>query len=290
MTKYFAYFFFNVIFIIDKILIFCTKRSFLLYFSEFLQNISYKKIQILNKNLEFYVPNSLVKWRVDTILTKEPETIEWINGFNKKKESIFWDVGANIGLYSIYNSLKNKKSTTIAFEPSTSNLRILSRNISINNLQNKIKIFTLPLTTNSNGFMNMKESLFQEGGSMNTFGENFNHEGKKFKPKMQYDLYGLNIKYLLDNKILDIPNYIKIDVDGIEHLILAGAGKYLKDKKLRSLSIEINENFTNHFKKILKIMKENNFRIKHKKHNINLYKDSGKKFINTYNYIFDKNN
>jgi FkbM family methyltransferase len=290
MTKNFAYLFFNIILFIDKTLIFFTKRSILIYFSEFLQNISYKKIIILNKNLKFYVPNSLVKWRVDTILSKEPETIEWIDGFNKKNKSIFWDVGANIGLYSIYNSLKNKKSTTIAFEPSTSNLRILSRNISINNLQNKIKIFTLPLTTNSNGFMNMKESLFQEGGSMNTFGENFNHEGKKFKPKMQYDLYGMNIKYLLDNQILDIPDYIKIDVDGIEHLILAGAGKYLKNKKLKSLSIEINENFTNHFERILKIMRENNFKIRHKKHNVNLFKDSGKKFINTYNYIFDKNN
>ena len=41
---------------------------------------------------------------------------------------------------------------------------------------------------------------------------------------MYYDLFGVNIKFLLDNKLLDIPDYIKIDVDGIEHLILEGAG------------------------------------------------------------------
>ena len=37
---------------------------------------------------------------------------------------------------------------------------------------------------------------------------------------MKYNLYGTSINSLIANKILQIPNYIKIDVDGIEHLIL----------------------------------------------------------------------
>ena len=40
----------------------------------------------------------------------------------------------NIGLYSIYAALRHKNIEVISFEPSTNNLRILSRNISINNL------------------------------------------------------------------------------------------------------------------------------------------------------------
>ena len=39
--------------------------------------------------------------------SKEPETLEWIDNFSKDS-SIFWDIGANIGLYSIYNSIKIK--------------------------------------------------------------------------------------------------------------------------------------------------------------------------------------
>ena len=35
--------------------------------------------------------------------------------------------------------------------------------------------------------------------------------------------------YLIDNNILEIPNYIKIDVDGVEDLILRRL-KYLKNK------------------------------------------------------------
>ena len=32
--------------------------------------------------------------------------------------------------------------------------------------------------------------------------------------------------YLIENKILDVPNYLKIDVDGIEHKILQGHQNY----------------------------------------------------------------
>ena len=47
---------------------------------------------------------------------------------------------------------------------------------------------------------------------MNTFGEKFNYEGKKLNSQMNYDLFGVSIEYLLDNKLLEIPDYIKIDV------------------------------------------------------------------------------
>ena len=42
---------------------------------------------------------------MDTYHTQEPETLEWIDTFDKSGDFIFWDIGANIGLYSIYNSL-----------------------------------------------------------------------------------------------------------------------------------------------------------------------------------------
>ena len=46
---------------------------------------------------------------------------------------------------------------------------------------------------------------------------------------MRYKLLGRNLEHLLKT-ILDIPDYIKIDVDGIEHLILEGAGQFLEEK------------------------------------------------------------
>ena len=203
----------------------------------------------------------------------------------KKKNLIFWDIGANIGLYSIYSCLKNPNSITIAFEPSSSNLRVLTRNISINNLEKKIRILPFPLTNKENTFQIMNEAYFNEGGALNSFGEKFDFEGKEIKPKMKYTLFGTTINYLLKNSILEIPDYIKIDVDGIEHLILEGGNQFLSNKKIKSLSIEINENFKMQYEKVLYLMDKHGFTILHKKHNDENF-TSDSKFADTYNYIF----
>ena len=57
---------------------------------------------------------------------------------------------------------------------------------------------------------------------------------------MIYELLGKKKEYFL-YKIINIFDYIKIDVDGIEHLILM-ALCYLKDQKIITIS-KINENF-----------------------------------------------
>ena len=111
----------------------------------------------------------------------------------------------------------------------------------------------------------MNEGQFVEGGALNLFGEKFDFEGKEFKSNMKYNLLGTTMNYFIENSILDIPDYIKIDVDGIEHLILQGGDKFLNNEKVKSLSIEINENFTEQYDKVLNIMDKNNFKIFHKK-------------------------
>lgn len=287
MIKKFSYVIYKLILLIDTFFKLIFKRSFFIWFKDFIQIDSYKKIIILNKEISFFIPNQLTEYRVDTFFTKEPETLEWIDTFDRNKDLIFWDIGANVGLYSIYNALKNVNSKTISFEPSSSNLRVLSRNISINNLENDIKIFPVPLTNKENLFLTMNEGDFIEGGALNSFGEKFDFEGKEFKSKMKYDVFGTSINYLLENNILEIPDYIKIDVDGIEHLILEGASKYLKDKKIKSLSVEINENFIDQYQKVLNLMEKNEFKILTKKHNKALFSKNSK-FSKTFNYIFSR--
>ena len=287
MTKKLSYICFSLLVFLDKIFKIITKRSILIWFNDFIQERSYKSIKILGKEIKFFVPNQLIEWRVETYFSKEPETLEWIDSFQEKENLIFWDIGANIGLYSIYNSLKHPKSTTIAFEPSSSNLRVLTRNISINNLEKNIKVVPIPLTNKENIFQEMNEGQFIEGGAINSFGEKFDFEGKEFKPTMKYNLLGTTINYFLENSILDIPDYIKIDVDGIEHLILEGGDKFLNDKKVKSLSIEINENFKEQYDKVLNLMNKYEFKLLHKKHNDNMFSEQSK-FKNTYNYIFKK--
>jgi FkbM family methyltransferase len=273
-----------IILLFDKIIHLILRKRILYWFKEFFEKDSYKKKNILGKDIIFFTPNEITDWRINTFYTKEPETLEWIDSF-KGEKIVFWDIGANIGLYSLYAAIKHQNIEIVSFEPSVNNLRILSRNIYKNNFFNQIKIFQLPLSEHENIFSNMNEIEFIEGWSMSAFGESKNFEGSNFKPNHSYKLFGTNINYLLDKKILKFPNYIKIDVDGIEHKILLGANNHLKNNDLKSLSIELNENYDEQFNSVKDLMIKNNFTIKQKKQG-KIQKN--KKFLKTYNFIFDK--
>ena len=288
MIKKLSYLIYKILWFLDIILKKITGRKLLIWFSEFIENDSYREIEVFEKKVSFFTPNYITNFQVDEFFTKEPETLQWIDEFRTEDKIIFWDVGANIGIYSIYAALKHSNIEVVSFEPSTSNLRILSRNISINGLEKRIKINQFPLSNVENKYLMFKEEKFIEGVASHTWGEDFNFEGKSFTSANNYKIYGTTINYLLDNKILAIPNYIKIDVDGIEHLILKGASKFLSNSHIRSLSIELNENFKEQVETVLRIMKENNFNLKYKKRAENY---SGYKIIElskTYNYIFKK--
>ncbi len=277
----------------DKIIYKIFKKSFLYYLKDLFEKDLYVTKKILNNDTSFYVPNKVTKWRIETFYEKEPETLEWIDSFNNAKKIIFWDIGANIGLYSIYAALKHKNIEIISFEPSTNNLRILSRNISINNLEEKIKINQFPLSDKTNEFASMNESEFIEGWSMGTFAYQNDFEGKHFTPKQKYKILGTSVNYLLDSKILNIPDHIKIDVDGIEHMILKGADKHLDNMNIKSILIELNENFKDQFDSVLAIMSDKKFKIKFKKRSDAFYNDSSfdnreNKFSKIFNYIFER--
>ena len=286
MVKKISYIIYKIIYLVDVLFNKITKRSILIWFKDFIEEDSYKAVNILDRKVNFFVPNQITEWRVKTFFTKEPETLEWIDSFATNKKFIFWDIGANIGLYSIYAALKYKDIEVVSFEPSSSNLRILSRNISINKLEEKIRINQFPLSNKENEHLMLEESEFIEGWSMNTFGAGIDYEGKSIEAKNRYKIFGTSINYIIKNKILNMPNYIKMDVDGIEHLILDGASDYLGNPEIKEMSIEINENFNDQFDSVLKIMDKSNFKIKHKKH-ASIF-DNSNKFSKIFNYVFVK--
>ena len=88
----------------------------------------------------FYTPNVRTKWRVDTLLSKEPVTIEWLNKI--RSSEILLDVGANVGMYSIW-AAKFRNVNVIALEPEASNYFVLNKNIMINKLNKLIKSYCI---------------------------------------------------------------------------------------------------------------------------------------------------
>ncbi len=286
--KKLSFLIYKILKLLDNMFLKVFRRSFLLYFNNFFNEDFYNSIKINNKETKFFVPNDIIKWRLDSLFSKEPETLEWIDSFesNKGEDIIFWDIGANIGLYSIYAAQKHKNIIIYSFEPSTSNLRVLSRNISINELQNKIIINQFPLLDKEFSFFEMNEPEFIEGWAMNTYGEALDYKGEKFVTKQKYRIFGASIDYLIEKNILKIPNYIKIDVDGAEDKILSGGLKFLGQKNVKSISIELNEEYISQYQNVFKILTKLNFNLKHKKHS-DMF-DINNKFSKLYNFVFDK--
>ena len=95
--------------------------------------------------MTFFTPNSLCRYRAATFSTKEPETLEWIDTYGGRSGA-FYDVGANVGMYSIYYA-KTHPESVYAFEPSALNIALLAKNISVNGLSNRIVIVSNPLTS-----------------------------------------------------------------------------------------------------------------------------------------------
>jgi FkbM family methyltransferase len=102
-------------------------------------------------------------------------------------------------------------------------LSLLAKNIYENKLQDQIKIITNPLTQ-QNEFADFAFSSIEEGGALSAFGVDHDHDGKPMNKILTYQTLGLSLDFLIANNIIsERPSLIKIDVDGIEHLILAGA-------------------------------------------------------------------
>jgi FkbM family methyltransferase len=228
-------------------------------------------------DLTFAVPNSLTRFRVSTFSTKEPETLEWIDGISAA--SVVWDVGANVGLYSCY-AAKARGCRVIAFEPSIFNLELLARNISLNRLTGRITVVPLPLSEAlSVGTLNL--STTEWGGALSSFGQDYGHDGRPLHAVFRYPTIGLSMSHAVDQLGIPLPDYIKMDVDGIEHLILKGGAAVLKNVK--GMLIEINEEFEKQATESARYLSEAGL-VLHAKRHAEMFDDSALRYV--YNQIW----
>ena len=220
-----------------------------------------KKISHDGIFLKFCTPNRISFYRVQTFSTKEPETLNWIDSFKKNENKVFWDIGANIGLYSCY-AAKKINCEVYAFEPSVFNLELLTRNINLNSLNDRISVIPFPLS-DITAFKKFFITTKTWGGAFSNFGESRNHHGELVSNSFNYNTLGMSIDNTISHLEFKKPNYIKMDVDGIEHLILKGSLNTLST--VESILLEVNENNSNQFNDIKQYLDSAGFRLKEKK-------------------------
>jgi len=199
-------------------------------------DVTYKS-QVNNKDLYFHIPNWLAFYRAKTLLTKEPETIAWLDKI--KRNSVIYDIGSNVGMYSIYAaSIRDCK--VISFEPSFLNLELLFRNVQTNNLQDKITIVPLSLSNKNqieNFYMQEGDNIW--GGAHNSSGSNKSQDGTEMLNFKVSSQLALSLDSLVELFSLPNPSHMKIDVDGLESVVLQGGLKTFGNSK--SILIEIDE-------------------------------------------------
>lgn len=210
--------------------------------------------------MKFSVPNSLCHWRTTTFSTKEPETLEWIDSL--PEGSILWDVGANIGLYTVYAAMK-RNCQVWAFEPSVFNLELLARNVFINCVTAKVSLVPLALS-DSLGVSQLRMTSTEWGGALSTFGQDFGWDGLPIQQVFGFQTVGLTMGDAVERLGIPQPDYIKMDVDGIEHLILKGGLGVLQGVK--GILLEVNDDFHNQSEQCHSWLTEAGLVLKEKRH------------------------
>lgn len=226
----------------------------------------------------FFCPGKIPEWRAQTLLTKEPETLEWIETFHDA--DLLWDIGANVGVYSLYAALKG--NSVLAFEPSPGNFYLLSQNIGINSLSDKIAAYCIAFD-DSTKLETFYMANAEIGGALSSFGEAIDWQGKPFKASLKQAMVGFCIDDFVERFQPKFPNHIKIDVDGNENRIIDGAKKTLLDKRLKSVLVELNTEREDYCSEVLNIFNESGFSLLKKEHS-SAYDSSNLSMV--FNHIF----
>lgn len=250
-------------------------------FDQIISNAMGAVIPITHNGVELRLitPNSLCTWRAKTFSNKEPETLEWIDAM--QDNSIMWDVGANVGLYSLY-AAKKKNCRVWAFEPSIFNLETLARNIYENQLTNHICIVPLPLNAKFGpSFLHM--STTEWGGALSTFDKGFGWDGHDIHQVFEFQTFGISMDDGIKVMGMPQPDYIKMDVDGLEHFILKGGANMLL--QVKGILIEVNDDFTEQSEQCAFLLNQSGLVLKEKR-NSEMISSSTTGFSNCFNQIW----
>lgn len=230
--------------------------------------------------LRFYCPGHIPFWQAENLLAKEPDTIAWIDGF--APHDTFWDIGANVGTYTVYAALKTIR--VCAFEPSAHNYHILNRNIQLNGLEPRAAAYCLALHDDTRlGDLHLSGS--ELGQSLHAFGVAHDWRGQAFRAAATQATLGFSIDQFIAQFSPPFPHHIKIDVDGIEDKIIAGAHTTIADPRLRSLMIELNTERANICQHVIAQLAQAGFALRAK--NMVDMQTSGP-FSSVFNHLFTR--
>jgi len=209
----------------------------------------------LNKNQKIKALIRFLKWQIGSRLVPGEVIYHWINdsrfivrpgetGLTQNiycglqefhemayvlhvlnSEDLFIDIGANVGAYTIL-ACAVKGARGYSFEPIPSTFNGLVNNIKINDLQNRVTAYNIGLADKES------EILFTAGLNSK------NH--MVADNEIATDVIKVKIRPLDSVLAGEFPTLIKIDVEGLETLVINGMQYTLENRSLHSVVMELN--------------------------------------------------
>jgi FkbM family methyltransferase len=148
-----------------------------------------------------------------------------------KRVGTFYDIGANIGYYSLLAASENKDIRVVGFEPANGPFHFLKENVALNNFQN-ITIENIALSDKSGiiDFFEIANSKYKYL-KYNLAGES--NMGNKFAGRsfIVTSVKALTLDEYVQRNNEACIDLIKIDTEGTENLILGNAIRVLQQMK-----------------------------------------------------------
>ncbi len=183
---------------------------------------------------KFNQSNGLSQWRAETFWEKEPETILWTESFRSltHRNLDFIDIGANLGIYSLFALTTGIYRRVVAVEPMPLNFEALKQNVILNGYRENVILYNQPLYSHE-----IEASFKFEDSRVGASG------GQVVEKRITTDFQeGVLVKCLTGDTIIEnnsVKNcVVKIDVDGLELKILQGLEQSLSSDVICGLLVE----------------------------------------------------
>jgi FkbM family methyltransferase len=163
---------------------------------------------------------------------EEPELLAWIDGFSAGET--LWDIGAAGGLFAMYAAHRGIAVT--AFEPKATSFGVLVEHLVLNGLSEQVMPLCVALS-DVTGLTHLTLYSMDPGSGRNAVGGAVNQFGETSDPALKQGIAAWRIDDLRKALTMPAPDHIKIDVDGIEGLILRGAPETLP--LVKSVLVEV---------------------------------------------------
>lgn len=187
----------------------------------------------------------------------EPELLKIVAPYiDKERDAI--DVGANIGFYSVLLAKTlNEGQRILSIEPTSNALRRLRRNIDMNEVGERIEIFE-GVASNSDGTIEINIVVGKEEYS--SVGKMKHHSIQGEKTVVE-KAKSATLDALVESRSLN-PGFIKVDVEGVEHLVFGGAQNVLSEYRpivLSELSDELLRENGSSAMEVINLVEKNNY-------------------------------